>query len=61
MYCLEPGGLGACLRAGQTKDYNIDMCCFSDTHVALSSEIEDWLAGNVSNSSDTSTRGLLFQ
>ena len=48
---------------GQTKDYAIDICCFSSKHAALRRKSKDWLAGNqnnVSEWSDMSTRGLLF-
>ena len=51
-------------RSGQTKDYNIGMCCFSAKHAALRSKSKDWLArsqNNVSEWSDMSARGLLFQ
>ena len=51
-------------RAGQTKDYNIGICCFSAKHAALSSKRKNWLArnqNNVSEWSDISTRELLFQ
>jgi hypothetical protein len=47
--------------SGQTKDYKIDMCCFP---TALSRKSKYWLArnqNNVSQWSDMSTRGLLFQ
>jgi hypothetical protein len=40
------------------------MCCFSAKHAALNSMSKDWLAqnkDNVSEWSDMSTRGLLFQ
>jgi hypothetical protein len=40
------------------------MCCFSAEHVALRSMSKDWLArnkNNVSQRSDMSIRGLLFQ
>jgi hypothetical protein len=33
-------------RLGQTKDYKIDICCFSTKHVALRSKNKDWLASN---------------
>ena len=49
---------------GQTKDYEIGICCFSSKHAALRRKIKDWLArnqNNVSEWSDMSTRGLLFQ
>ena len=51
-------------RSGQTNDYKINMCCFSAKHTALRGKSKDWLARNqtnVSEWSDMSTRGLLFQ
>ena len=48
----------------QTKDYNIDICCFFTKHAALRRKSKDWLfqnQNNVSEWSDTSTRALLFQ
>ena len=51
-------------RSGQTKDYTIGICCFSAKHAALRRKSKDWLARNqnkVSEWSDISTRGLLFQ
>ena len=51
-------------RSGQTKDYVIGICCFSTKHVALRRKSKDWLAqnqNNVSEWSDMSTRGLMFQ
>ena len=48
----------------QTKDYKIGICCFSAKHAALRSKSKDGLArnqNNVSEWSDTSIRGLLFQ
>ena len=51
-------------RLGQTKDYEIDICCFSAKHAALRKRSKDWLArnqNNVSEWSDMSIRGLLFQ
>ena len=50
--------------SGQTKDYNIGICCFSTKHAALRSKSKDWLArnqNNVSEWSDMSIRALLFQ
>jgi len=50
--------------SGQTKDYKIGICCFSTKHAALRSKSKGWLArnqDNVSEWSDMSTRGLLFQ
>ena len=51
-------------RSGQIKDYAIGICCFSAKHAALRRKNKDWLArnqNNVSEWSDMSTRGLLFQ
>ena len=48
-------------RSGQTKDYEIGICCFSAKHTALRRKNKDWLArnqSNVSKWSDMSTRGL---
>ena len=50
--------------SGKTKDYKIGMCCFSAKHAALRRKSKDWLArnqNNVSEWSDISTCGLLFQ
>jgi len=49
---------------GQTKDCKIGICCFSTKNAALRSKSKDWLArnqNNVSEWSDMSIRGLLFQ
>jgi hypothetical protein len=51
-------------QSGQTKDFKIGIYCFSAKHAALRSKSKDWLAqnqNNVSEWSDMSTRGLLFQ
>ena len=51
-------------RSGQTKDYEIGICCFSAKHTALRRKSKDWLAKNqhnVSELGDMSIRGLLFQ
>ena len=51
-------------RSGQTKNYKIGICCFSDKHAALRRKSKDWLVRNPKNVSewrDMSTRGLLFQ
>ena len=56
-------GCGFELRSEQAKDY-IGICCFSSKHAALRRKSKDWLAqfqNNVSEWSDMSTRGLLFQ
>jgi hypothetical protein len=48
-------------RSGQTKDYTIGICHFSAKHAALWNKSKDWLAryqNNVSEWSDTSTRGI---
>jgi hypothetical protein len=31
-------------RLGQTKNYQIDICCFSAKHAALRRKSKDWLA-----------------
>ena len=49
-------------QSGQTKDYEIGICCFFAKHAALWRK--SWLARNPNNVSywnDMSTRGLLFQ
>jgi len=51
-------------RSGQTKDYKIGICCFSTKHAALRRKSKDGLArnqDNVSEWSNMSTHGLLFQ
>ena len=51
-------------RSGQTKDYEIGICCFSAKHTALRRKSKDWLAqnqNNVSEWSDMSIREVLFQ
>ena len=52
------------LASSQTKEYCIAICCFSTKHAALRTKSKDWLArnqDNVSEWSDMSTHGLLFQ
>ena len=49
---------------GQTKDYNIGICCFSNKRAALRRKSRDWLARNqdtVSECGDMSICRLLFQ
>jgi hypothetical protein len=61
---VSSGDRGFTARSGQTKDYEIGMYCFSAKHVALRSKSKERLARNqndVSEWSDMSTRGLLFQ
>ena len=51
-------------RSGQTKDYEIGICCFSAKHTALRRKSKDGLAGNQDNVSewgDMFICGLLFQ
>ena len=51
-------------RSGQTKDYEIGIYCFSAKHAALRSKSKDRLSQNQDNMSewsDMSIRGLLFQ
>ena len=38
--------------SGQTKDYKISICCFSDKHAALRRKRKDWLAQNQDNVSE---------
>ena len=38
--------------SGQTKDYKIGICCFSDKHAALRRKRKDWLARNKDNVSE---------
>ena len=50
--------------SGQTKDCNIGIRCFSAKQVPLRSKSKDWLAlhqNNVSEWSDMSAHGMLFQ
>ena len=54
--------------SGQTKGYKIGICCFSAKPPELGRKSKDWLArwlarnqNNVSEWSDMSIRGLLFQ
>ena len=37
------------LLSGQTKDYEIGICCFSTKLVSLRSKSKDWLARNKEN------------
>ena len=39
-------------RSGQTKDYEIGICCFSAEHAALVRKSKDWLARNQHNMSE---------
>ena len=48
-------------RSDQTKDYKIGICCFSAKNASLRRKSKYWLARDVSEWSNTSTRGLLFQ
>ena len=51
-------------QLGQIKDFQTGICCFSAKHAALRSKSKDWSARNqnyVSEWSDMSIRGLLFQ
>ena len=36
-------------QSGQTKDYEIGICCFSAKHAALRRTSKDWLARNQDN------------
>jgi hypothetical protein len=49
-------------KTNDAKVSNYFMCCFSAKDVALRSKTKDWLfQNNLSERSDMSTRGLLFQ
>jgi hypothetical protein len=51
-------------RSGQTNDYKLGICFLSAKHAALRRKSKDWLdrnQDNVSEWSDMSIRGLLFQ
>jgi hypothetical protein len=51
-------------QLGQTKDYQIGICCFYAKHAALRRNSKDWLAWNQDNVyewSDMSISGRLFQ
>jgi hypothetical protein len=39
-------------RSGQTKDYEMGICCFSAKHAALRRKSKDWLARNQDNVSE---------
>ena len=41
-------------RSGQTKDYKIGICSFSDKHTALRRKSKNWLARNQDNLSEWS-------
>ena len=48
-------------RSGQTKDFEIGICCFSAKHTAVRRTSKDWLAQNQDNVSEwdaMSVRGL---
>jgi hypothetical protein len=51
-------------RSGQTKEYEIGICCFSAKHATLIRKSKYWLARNQANVpewADMSIRGLLCQ
>ena len=51
------------LQSGRTKDYEIDIYCFSSKYAALKNKSKDWLSrnqDNVTEWNDMCTRGLLF-
>ena len=64
MLALSAVNCGFEPRSGQTKDYKIGICFFSAKHAAFRRKSKDGLArnqDNVSEWSNMSTRGLLFQ
>ena len=48
-------------RSGQTKDYEIGICCFSTKHAALRRKNKDWLAWNQNNVSEWSNEHIYQQ
>jgi hypothetical protein len=46
-------------RSGQTKDYQIGICCFSAKHATLRRKSKDWLARNQNNVSYTEDNVVL--
>ena len=61
---LSAVDLGFESQSGQTKDYEIGICCFTPKHSTLRRKSKDGLAqnqNNVSEESDMSTHRLLFQ
>ena len=51
-------------RSGQANNYKIGICCFFAKNAALRRKSKDWVAwkqNNVSEWSDMSACGLLFQ
>ena len=51
-------------RSGQTKNFNVGICCFSAKHAALRRKSKDWLIRNQDNVSewgDMPVRVLLYQ
>jgi hypothetical protein len=51
------GGFGH--RSGQTKDYEIGICCFSAKHAPLRKKSKDWLARNQNNVTSSSSHWSL--
>ena len=47
-------------RSGQTKDYEIGICCFSDKHTAFRGKSKDWLARNRDNVSERDDISIRF-
>jgi hypothetical protein len=47
-------------RSGQTKDYQIGICCFSARHAALRRKSKDWLAQNQDNASEWGNMSFCF-
>ena len=45
-------------RSGQTKDYEIGICCFFAKHAALKRKSKDWLARNQNNVSEWSDMSI---
>ena len=47
-------------RSGQTKDYEIDICCFSAKHAAVRRKSKDCLARNQDNVSEWGDMSILW-
>jgi hypothetical protein len=45
-------------QTGQTKDYEISICCFSTKYAALRRKSKDWLARNQNNVSEWSDNSV---
>ena len=46
--------------SGQTKDYNINICCFSPEHASLMTKNKAWLARNQGNACPSVAKCLIL-